>query len=75
MEEHERELILKLSHSNRLLRELYEEHLFLDDIISKYESKPYITPDEELETKRLKKKKLLGVDRMMAIIHDQRVSH
>ncbi len=55
-----------------LLRRLYDEHKTLEKKISKLEKKPYPTPVEEREEKRLKKLKLLGKDRIIRLLEQHR---
>ena len=69
MENKDREIIIKLMDSNAQLRRLYEEHMRIEESLSHLSSEPFLTPDEEIEERRLKKQKLLGVDRMMAMLH------
>ncbi len=68
MENAERELIQKAIQSNIQLRRLYEEHLALEDKLSAFERRKFLTSDEELEAKRLKFKKLHGKEKMMAML-------
>lgn len=71
MEDHERNLIETVLESNFRLRKLYEEHRILERQLDEYNSRGFLTADEEMEVKHLKKRKLLGVDKMMSIIHEQ----
>jgi len=68
MENSDKELILRISQSDAQLRRLYQEHLLLEDLLDKYTRKGFLTAEEELEEKILKKKKLFGVDRMMSLL-------
>ena len=72
MENSDKELILKVSKSNAQLRRLYQEHVLLEDMLSSFTKKGFLTAEEELEEKILKKRKLLGVDRMMSLLSDHR---
>jgi uncharacterized protein YdcH (DUF465 family) len=54
------------------LRKLYEEHCKLEQVLATFENRPFLTSAEEIEEKRLKMKKLQGVDRMMSIVADRR---
>jgi uncharacterized protein YdcH (DUF465 family) len=68
MEHREEELIRQhLAHDDEL-RSLYEEHQTLKAKLQEYRSKPYLSNDEELEEKRIQKRKLASKDRMMAIL-------
>jgi uncharacterized protein len=70
MEKIERETIEKFGSDNSELRRLYEEHQRLETKLQRYESRRFLTPGEQIFVKSLKKKKLAGVDRMMAILAD-----
>lgn len=71
MELNDRETILKVIKTNSQLRRLYREHVNLEDRLTGLQRRNFLTPTEEMEIKSLKKKKLYGVDRMMAIISQQ----
>lgn len=68
MENNDRELILKVIKENKALRRLYDRHVELDKQVSSFDGRGFLTTAEELELRRLKKRKLLGVDEMMNII-------
>jgi uncharacterized protein YdcH (DUF465 family) len=68
MEHREEELIQQHLADDVELRSLYEEHQTLKAKLQEYRSKPYLTNDEELEEKRIQKRKLASKDRMMAIL-------
>lgn len=68
MERREEELIQKHLDHDTELRFLYEEHQTLKAKLQEYRSKAYLTNDEELEEKRIQKRKLASKDRMMAIL-------
>ena len=68
MEGNDREEILRHMEDNAELRRLYEEHQALQEKLAAFESRPFLTAEEEGEEKRLKLKKLRGVDRMMQIL-------
>jgi uncharacterized protein YdcH (DUF465 family) len=69
MENRDRELVLNLMNSNSELKRLYDRHMELENSLSQYNTRVFLTPDEEMAEKRLKKEKLCGVDRMMEIVH------
>lgn len=71
MENAERELIKAAIRSNVQLRRLYEEHLALEDRLAAFEKRNFLTVQEELETKRLKRRKLHGKERMMALLAEE----
>lgn len=65
------EEILKILHRhNEEFRKLGEEHRTLEDELSKFDSRLYLSPDEELERKKIQKLKLYKKDRMAEIIRD-----
>lgn len=68
METADRELIQKVLVTDIKLRRLYDEHQNLEFRLIKLGRKVFLTPDEQMEERRLKKQKLFGVDRMMEII-------
>jgi hypothetical protein len=47
---------------------LYEEHLFLEKELQKLDQKVFLTPEEEVERKKVKKLKLAGKDEMESIL-------
>ena len=72
MESADRELIAMMMQSNAELKRLYEEHEDLENKLSRFEKRGFLTVDEEIELKKLKKMKLMGVDKMMHIVSRRR---
>ena len=72
MEQGDLKLIEKYSVNDNVLNGLYQEHLDFERELEKYNSKPYLTPAEELERKNLQKKKLIGRDRIEQILREYR---
>ena len=68
MEKKDEELIQTLLEREPELRRYYEEHSDLERQLDVYQQKHYLTPEEELEKKRLQKLKLAGKDKMMEIL-------
>jgi uncharacterized protein YdcH (DUF465 family) len=68
MEKKDEELIQSLLDSEPELRRYYEEHVDLERRLDSFHQKLYLTPDEEVEKKRLQKLKLAGKDRIMEIL-------
>jgi uncharacterized protein len=68
MEKKDEELIQSLLEREPELRHYYEEHLDLERRLNGFQQKLYLTPDEELEKKRLQKLKLAGKDKIMQIL-------
>ena len=50
-----------------------QEHRKLEDTLMSFESHRYLTPEEEMERKRIQKLKLAAKDRMMEILRRTRV--
>jgi uncharacterized protein len=68
MEKREEEMILSLVDQVPELHSLYVEHQDLKKQLDTLNHKHYLTPEEEMEKKRIQKLKLAGKDRMMAIL-------
>jgi uncharacterized protein YdcH (DUF465 family) len=68
MEKKDEELIRSLVDREPELRRYYDEHVDLERRLGSFQQKAYLTPEEELEKKRLQKLKLAGKDRIMAIL-------
>lgn len=72
METHDRQLIHRMMKDNSLIRRLYSEHLELEDKLSQYENRGFLTTIEEMEVKRLKSQKLAGMDHIMQLLAEHR---
>ncbi|NLF26129.1 MAG: DUF465 domain-containing protein [Deltaproteobacteria bacterium] len=70
MESADHKLIVHLMESDARLKRLYTEHQEIEGLLEEFNSRGFLTADEEMEQKRLKKKKLNGVDQMMAIVSE-----
>ena len=68
MEAMDRELILKFMLHDTTLERLYREHNSLENMLDQLSSRAFLTAEEQVEVQRLKKRKLSGVDKMMAIV-------
>lgn len=68
MEKHEEEMIRSLIDRDAELRRYYEEHLELEKRLAALQHKHFLTPEEDLEKKRIQKVKLAGKDRIMEIL-------
>ncbi|OFV88918.1 MAG: DUF465 domain-containing protein [Acidobacteria bacterium RBG_16_68_9] len=68
MEKQDEELIHSLLDRNTELRQYYEEHLELERQLDRLREKSHLTPEEEIERKRIQKVKLAGKDRIMEIL-------
>ncbi len=68
MEKQDEELIRSLVDRDAELKRYYEEHLDLERQLATLQHKHFLTPEEELERKRIQKIKLAGKDRIMEIL-------
>ncbi len=66
----EQEIVELLKRENEEFKKLNEEHRNLDGLLTEIDSKRYLTPDEEMERKRIQKQKLLKKDRMAALVRE-----
>ena len=68
MENKDLELIQKLVDSDQELASLWHEHQELEAKLEALGQRAYLSPEDQVEVKRLKKLKLAGRDRMEAIL-------
>ncbi|HXY53735.1 MAG TPA: DUF465 domain-containing protein [Nitrospirota bacterium] len=66
-------LMEKLRVENPEFQKWEQEHRKLEDTLTGYESHRYLTPEEEMERKRIQKLKLAAKDRMQEIVRRSRV--
>jgi uncharacterized protein YdcH (DUF465 family) len=66
----EAEIISILRVENEEFRKIEEEHRKLDKDLDEMSKKKYLTPDEEVEKKRMQKQKLQYKDRMAELIRE-----
>ncbi|MCE5194292.1 MAG: DUF465 domain-containing protein [Nitrospiraceae bacterium] len=66
------EILLK---ENEEFRKLSQEHKHLKEILNDFNKKVHLTPEEEVEKKRVQKVKLTGKDRMAELVRDYKKSH
>jgi uncharacterized protein YdcH (DUF465 family) len=74
MEAREEQAIVSLLDKDPELRKYYEEHQELEKKLSEFQHKFHLSPDEEVEKKRLQKLKLAGKDKIMEILGRHRRS-
>ncbi|MFN8626526.1 MAG: DUF465 domain-containing protein [Candidatus Binatia bacterium] len=74
MEKKDEELIQSLLSDDAELKRYYEEHLDLEQRLSEFNRRAYLTPEQELERKQIQKRKLSGKDRIMEILDKHRGS-
>jgi uncharacterized protein YdcH (DUF465 family) len=72
MKQSDLELIEKLSSAYPELTQLWREHLELEAQLNFLSGRLYLTPEEQVERKRLQKRKLAGRDRIEAILAGHR---
>ena len=72
METREEQVIASLLDRDAELKKYYEEHQELERKLSEIQHKHHLSPDEELEKKRLQKLKLVGKDKIMEILEKHR---
>jgi len=68
MELKEEHAIVSLLDKDPELKKFYDEHRDFEKKLSEFQNKHHLTPDEEVEMKRIQKLKLIGKDRMMEIL-------
>ncbi|MBI4823918.1 MAG: YdcH family protein [Nitrospirae bacterium] len=71
----EQEIFNALSAENEEFKKLGREHRELDSILAELNGRVYLTPEEEMEKKRLQKLKLQKKDRMAELIRKYKKSH
>ena len=64
----EQEIVEKLLKENEEFRKVSEEHHALDGVLAEMDKKVYLTPEEEIERKKLQKQKLLKKDMLAEMI-------
>ena len=70
MEQKDQTLIQKLCDENPRFRLLYEEHLIFEKQLRALDDRVYLTPEEEMDRRRMQKLKLAGKDEMEMILRD-----
>lgn len=71
----ENDIVRILSTESDEFKKLGEEHRHLEDVLSRFNNKVYLTPEEQMEKKKIKKLKLLKKDRMAELVREYRQSH
>lgn len=72
MAENDMDLIQRLSEENPRFRKLHEEHLLFEKQLQELDDRSYLSPEEDLERKKIQKLKLAGKDEMESILRDYR---
>ncbi len=68
MEKEDELIISKYINSDEELKRYVDDHRRLESELEKFNKRVYLTPEEEMEKKKLQKKKLLGKDRILEIL-------
>ncbi len=68
MEEREERMIAAVLDKDPELRQYYEEHLEYEKRLLDLHDRGHLSPEEEMERKRIQKLKLVGKDRIMQIL-------
>ncbi|RMG04776.1 MAG: DUF465 domain-containing protein [Nitrospirae bacterium] len=66
----EQEIAEILTNENPSFKQLREEHQELEKRLTDLESKPYLSAEDEIEIKAIKKQKLAKKDQMAAMIRE-----
>ncbi len=66
-------LVARLRDENQEFQKWEQEHDKLESTLAAFETHRYLTPEEEMERKRLQKLKLAAKDKMMTIIRHSHV--
>ncbi len=72
MEKRDLDLIQRYLANDAELKRYWEEHEDLERRLEEFNRRLYLTPEEELERKKLQKLKLAGRDRIEAILSKYR---
>ncbi|HEC24447.1 MAG TPA: DUF465 domain-containing protein [bacterium] len=71
LDEAEKKAAESLIVANEDFKKVYYEHIEIEKRLSKYTTKPFLTPEEQKVIKELKLKKLNGNDIMKRIIKEK----
>jgi len=68
----EQEIVQKLLAMDEEFKQLHQQHQEMGKLLTEFDNKPYLSPAEEVEMKRLKKQKLQRKDEMYRKIYEFR---
>lgn len=68
MDKNELQLLEKLAPAHPDLQSLWDEHILYEKQLEKLEGKAYRTPQEDQQVKEIKKQKLDGKTRLVALL-------
>ncbi len=66
-------MVAKLRVENAEFQQCEQEHHKLESTLQSIDSHPYLSPEEEVERKRIQKLKLVAKDKMMEMIRRYKV--
>ena len=66
----ENDIVEALKQQNEEFKKISEEHRNLDELLAEMDSKHYLSPEEEIERKRMQKLKLVRKDRMAELMRE-----
>lgn len=69
MEKRELELLQNLAQDHPDVKSLWDDHILFNKQLEKLEGKAYLTPDEQNQVRQLKKQKLDGKTKLVALLH------
>ena len=72
MENREEQTIVSLLDKDAELKKFYEEHQELEKKLADFQHKHFLSPEEEVEMKKIQKLKLAGKDRIMELLGKHR---
>jgi len=72
MENREEQTIVSLLDKDPELKKFYEEHQDLEKKLAEFQHKHYLSPEDEVEMKKIQKLKLAGKDRIMELLGKHR---
>ena len=70
MEKKELELLQKLAPTHPDLKTLWDDHILFEKQLEKLEGKKFLTPVEEQQVRQIKKQKLDGKTKMVALLQE-----
>ena len=71
----EEDLVKKLLQENESFKTLKQQHAALEDQLQAFKNKFCLTPQDEVEIKKIKKRKLMFKDEMQKILAVHRTDH
>ncbi|MDP2167240.1 MAG: DUF465 domain-containing protein [Thermodesulfovibrionales bacterium] len=71
----EQDIVKILSNESEEFRKLGDEHQSLESMLTGFTERAYLTPEEEVEKKRIQKLKLVKKDRMAELVRGYKKTH